>query len=115
MMTERVSITNMKPMRGSTATESVIMAITPSVAPRDMAPVSPMMKCAGKMLYQTNPSNAPTNTAQRAARMKRPLAKAKMLNAPKAIIKRPPASPSRPSVMFTAFEVAVITKMKSGM
>lgn len=72
MITERVSITKTKPISGRTATESVIMAITPSVAPRDMAPVSPIMKWAGKMLNQMKPMRAPTMTAQKAARMKRP-------------------------------------------
>jgi len=42
MMQERVSITKMNPMNGRIKTWSVSMAMTPSVAPRLRAPVSPM-------------------------------------------------------------------------
>ncbi len=37
-----------------------------------------------------------------------------MPNAPKDMIKRPDARPSRPSVKFTALAVAMMMKMKSG-
>lgn len=42
MIDERVSITKMNPTKGSIKTWSVSMAMTPSVAPRLSAPVSPM-------------------------------------------------------------------------
>ena len=91
------------------------MAITPSVAPSESAPVSPIIKLAGNMLYHTNPNNAPTMTAHNADKMNRPLAKAIIANTVKAMIKRPPANPSRPSVIFTALAVAVITSINRGM
>ncbi len=41
-MTDKVSITKIKPIRMSGKIASVIMAMTPSVAPSAIAPVSPM-------------------------------------------------------------------------
>lgn len=54
-------------------------------------------------------------TAQKAERINRPFMYAIIPNAPNARIRSPEARPSRPSVRFTAFEVARIMKMKSGM
>ncbi len=42
MITERASITKIKPIKGSTRVWSVSMAMTPRVAPREREPVSPM-------------------------------------------------------------------------
>ena len=54
-------------------------------------------------------------TAQKAVRINSPLAKERAPKQPKAMIRRPPARPSRPSVRLTALEVARMTRMKSGM
>lgn len=66
-------------------------------------------------MNQRKANKAPTITIQSAARIRRPSAYAITPNAPNAIIKRPLASPSSPSVKFTEFAVAIITKMKIGM
>jgi len=64
MITDKVSITKINPMTGRTATESVIIAITPNVAPSDSEPVSPMKNFAGGMLNHTKASVAPEITPQ---------------------------------------------------
>jgi len=58
---------------------------------------------------------APMMTAQSAARIKSPLMYARIPNAPNAIIRSPPARPSRPSVKFTEFDVARKMNMNRGM
>ena len=73
MITDRVSMTKTKPIIGKTKTESVIMAITPSVAPREIAPVSPIMNLAGMILNQRKPIIDPAITVQKADRINRPL------------------------------------------
>lgn len=115
MIIERVSITKINPMIGKTATESVNIAITPSVAPSEREPVSPMKNFAGGMLNQTNARVAPAITPQNAANMMSPFVKAMIPNALKEITSSPPAKPSKPSVKLTAFDVDTITRMKSGM
>ena len=54
-------------------------------------------------------------TAQKAARIKSPLAKESAPKQLKAMMSRPEAKPSRPSVRLTALEVATMTRMKRGM
>lgn len=115
MITVSVSITKIAAIKGSISTVSVIIAMTPMVAPRESAPVSPMINLAGGMLNQRKPKVDPQMTPQNAARIKRPFAYAKTASEANAMIVRPPARPSRPSVIFTAFAEATIIKMKSGM
>ncbi len=67
------------------------------------------------MLNQRNAVVPPQMTPQNAARINRPFAYAMAPRLKKAIIIRPPARPSRPSVMLTEFAEARIMKMKSGM
>lgn len=73
-MTESVSITKIKAMKGRIRTVLVIMAITPIVAPRANDPVSPMKNLAGGMLNQRNAVLAPQMTPQNEARISRPFA-----------------------------------------
>jgi len=58
---------------------------------------------------------APTITPQNADRIRRPCRYAMIPNAAKAMMSKPDASPSRPSVKLTEFEVARMMNMKSGM
>ncbi len=58
---------------------------------------------------------APTITPQNAERMRRPWRYAMIPNAANAMMSKPAARPSRPSVKLTEFEVARIMNMKRGM
>jgi len=66
------------------------------------------------MLNQRKAAVDPTMTPQNADSIRSPWIYAIIPNAPNASIKSPEASPSRPSVKFTEFEVATMMNMKSG-
>lgn len=114
-ITERVSITKINPIKGSTSTVSVRNAITPMVAPRARDPVSPMKNSAGGTLNHRKAAVAPKITPHRVANMNNPCRYAIMPSEKNARQINPPASPSSPSVMFTALADPTITKMKRGM
>ena len=71
-ITERVSITNMNPIKGNTSTLSVRKAITAMVAPRVSEPVSPIKNLAGGTLNQRNAEVAPIINPHNVVRIKRP-------------------------------------------
>ena len=88
----------------------LVCAIVAIVAPSAKEPVSPINTFAGLELNARNPSKHPTSTKQKTAISPVPvialefaLIKANVKNA---ISERPPARPSSPSVIFTAFELA---------
>lgn len=115
MITDRTSITNMNPMKGRRRISSIIKAITAIVAPRAKAPVSPMKNFAGGMLFHRNPAIAPAMVAHRAVSIQSPFSIAMSPRLRKDMIESPPASPSNPSVMFTALANPVTKKMNNGM
>src|SRR3989338_8205515 len=80
-----------------------------------MLPVSPIKKRAGGILNHKNAKSAPAITAQKDASSYFPDTNAIAPNAAKFVSNTPPASPSSPSVSFTANDVATITRIKNGM
>src|SRR5207244_3419012 len=105
------------------------MATAPSAAPSASEPTSPMKMSAGYELYQRNPSDAPTSEPQNtvsspapekcvssrySARTRLPTTYARAVYAVAAIVKMLIASPSSPSVRFTAFDSAVRTNAANG-
>src|SRR5215470_10613392 len=85
-------------------------------APSASEPTSPMNTCAGAAFHQRNPRQAPIMAAATMARSSalagstwytpgwRNCQNAMITNAAKTMAAEPAASPSSPSVMFTAFE-----------
>lgn len=69
MITDRVSIMKMNPMKGRIRTVSVKKAITARVAPKLRDPVSPMKNLAGGMFDQRKAEVAPMISPQKVARM----------------------------------------------
>src|SRR5438093_13789595 len=115
----------MPPTIGSSSSCLMRIATMPSAAPSASDPMSPMKISAGYELYQRNPSDAPTsapqNTVNSAASGKRtssrysantrwPVTYASAVYAAAAIAKMLMASPSSPTVRFTALDSAVSTK-----
>ena len=119
MTTERVTITNSPPTIGRSSCVLVARASAPSPAPIASAPVSPMNTRAGAAFHQRNPVHAPAIAAATSARSRagptpytwgwRNSQNPMNTKAAKAKVPDPAARPSRPSVRFTAFEVATIT------
>ena len=69
---------------------------------------------AGKALNHKKPTEAPTKQAERIARPSWPEVIVMAVNARKTIAHDPAASPSRPSVRFTALDAPAMTrKMKT--
>ena len=115
IITDSVSITKIKQIKGRTKIVSVSIAITPIVAPSAKEPVSPMKNFAGGMLFHKNAAVAPANTAQKVARINNPCVKDITARLSRAVIDSPDASPSRPSVILTALELPIIINKNSGM
>ena len=67
-MTLTTTLTGMMTMTGSRIHWPVISATTPSVAPSDSEPVSPMNISAGWTLYQRKAKMAPTTVKQKRTR-----------------------------------------------
>src|SRR3989338_6150043 len=114
MMTESDSTTSGNAIIGSTSAEFVSIAITPSVVPRLMAPVSPIKNLAGYTLNHKNASIPPAMAEQNIASSILPIAKQIAVNAPKENKRIPPANPSNPSASFTENAVETITNMNNG-
>src|SRR3954447_23993810 len=124
MTTDSPSSMNTPPTMNSSSSCLMSMAMVASAAPSASEPTSPMKISAGYELYQRNPSDAPTsapqNTVSSAAWGKRtssrysaktrwPVTYASAVYAAAAIAKMLIASPSSPSVRFTAFDSATRT------
>jgi hypothetical protein len=119
MTTEAASSTKMPPTM--TRTNSCLMrrAIVPSAPPSASEPTSPMKISAGYELYQRNPRLAPTSAPPKmvssamsgdtlgscrySAKRACPLTYVSAVSAVAATANTLIASPSRPSVRFTAF------------
>lgn len=114
MTLEPASTTNTAATTGKTNTELVSIATTPSAVPKANEPVSPMKNRAGKILNQVYANTAPTIARQKPAMPKLPCANAITPKALNALASKPPARPSRPSAMLTAFAVATTTNTNSG-
>ena len=122
-MTERDSITKIIPTMASITSNFVKTATVPNKAPSDNEPVSPMNIFAGKQLYHKKPKHAPI-VAAHIMLMFPNVASVCMLMANMAVaikknikagIKSPAASPSKPSLKFTEFDVPAITNISKGM
>src|SRR5499426_2765228 len=124
MMTDSASRTNTPPTITSSSSCLMRMATVPSAAPSASEPTSPMKISAGYELYQRNPNDAPTSDPQNtvsspapekcvssrySASTRLPTTYASAVYAAAAIVKTLIASPSRPSVRFTAFDSATST------
>ena len=94
-----------------------MIATLPNAAPKASDPVSPINTLAGCELYTRNPTKAPTNTKQNTAISSFPAVQTEpheiIPKAKKAIAERPPARPSKPSVMFTALLLPTKTNSKN--
>src|SRR5262252_6724227 len=116
-ITDTASSTNSPPTMPRTISCLVATAIAPSMPPSASEPVSPMKTEAGGALNQRKPSPAPITAPHTTAsspvpgtkwscryseRTPLPTTQAKMPKQPAAIITGTMASPSRPSVRFTA-------------
>ena len=111
MMTDAVSITKISPISGRTRIWPVIRAMTASVAPSDSDPESPMKIWAGWTLNQRKPEQGADDQGAEEGEVRLGRARsagATIRNATKAKTSVPPASPSRPSVMFTPLLAAMI-------
>src|SRR3989338_4141312 len=114
MMTESDSTTSGNAIIGSTSAEFVSIAITPSVVPKLMAPVSPIKNLAGYTLNHKKVKSPPDMAAQNIASSMRPIANASAVYAPKQNKRMPPANPSRPSDSFTENALETITSINRG-
>ena len=114
MITDKVSIIKIAVKNGNTRIVSVKHAITAMVPPRASEPVSPMKYFAGGMLFHIKAPVAPTIVAQNVARMYKPWVYEIIPRLMNVNMLKPEANPSRPSVMFTAFDDAVINATKRG-
>src|SRR3989338_371187 len=114
-MTLNDSITRIAPIIGRYRAVLVSMATMARVMPKDMAPVSPIIKRAGLMLNHKKAKRAPTMTPQKAVKSYLPRMKEMAHKEPKLVSKTPAASPSSPSVSLTEKAVATRMKMKMGM
>ena len=89
----------------------VKIAIEAIVAPREREPVSPIIILAGFVLKNKYPKREPTKMKQNTAISSYPIIQTEFQltnpSAKKAIKESPPASPSKPSVIFTALLLAI--------
>src|ERR1035437_9487527 len=131
-MTEIASTTKTPPMNTSSTSCLMSTATTAMAAPSPSAPTSPMKISAGCALYQRKPTMAPVIDPQNtvssdvcglrascrySASCACPPAYVSAGSARAAIIIRPMASPSSPSVRFTALDentTTSATKMQNG-
>src|SRR5215217_5449406 len=96
------SITKMPPITISSTSVFVITASAAIAPPRPSDPVSPMKIDAGNELNQRKPTQAPTRHAATSARSVWRVVNVIAMYASRTIAEQPAASPSRPSVRFTA-------------
>src|SRR5271169_849999 len=131
-MTESASSTNTPPTKNSRISCLMATATIPIEPPSASEPTSPMNTSAGCALYQRNPRDEPTSAPQKIvssptcgrcgiSRYSENRAKlvtyVKTVSAPAATTTQPIASPSSPSVRFTALEEPTMTnatKIKNG-
>ena len=89
-------------------------AVAATAPPKNRLPVSPINILAGFMLYGINPKDAPVRIAKIRAISVCPV-KRHMTNTDiEAIDETPTASPSRPSMRFTAFVTPTIHRIVTG-
>src|SRR5579864_5007345 len=129
-ITDTASMTNTPPMKGSSSSCLMITATVPMAPPSASDPTSPMNTSAGCALYQRNPIDDPTIAPQKivnsatwgircnsryVAKVACPLTYVSTVSAPAAITVQPIASPSRPSVRFTALLDPTMTSATKAM
>src|ERR1700688_1940072 len=129
-MTDIASITNTPPINGSSNSCLMITATVPIAPPSASDPTSPINTSAGCALYHRNPIDDPTIAPQKivnsptcgifgisryVANVACPLTYVNMVSAPAAITVHPIASPSNPSVRFTALLDPTITSATNAM
>src|SRR5580700_1879922 len=129
-MTETASITNTPPINGSSNSCLMITATVPIAPPSASEPTSPMNTSAGCALYHKNPIDDPTIAPQKivnsptcgifgisryVAKVACPLTYVSTVSAPAAITVQPMASPSKPSVRFTALLDPTMTSATKAM
>src|SRR5258708_7426566 len=123
-MTESASNTKTPPTKNSRISCLMATAAIPIEPPSAREPTSPMNTSAGCALYQRNPSDDPTSAPQKtvssptsgrcwrsryAENRAKLVTYVKTVSAPAATTTQPIASPSRPSVRFTALDDPTIT------
>src|ERR1700691_3870778 len=123
-ITDIASITNTPPINGSSSSCLIITATVPIAPPSASDPTSPMNTSAGCALYHKNPIAEPTIAPQKivssptcgmrgisryVANVACALTYVSTVSAPAAITVQPIASPSSPSVRFTALLEPTIT------
>ena len=105
-MTDNVSITYIPPTIMTNISIFSISAKVPITPPRASEPVSPINIFAGKALNFKNPSKAPAKAIAKTATSKFCVLKPTIAKKVNTIIVTEVASPSTPSVKFTALVTA---------
>ena len=91
-----------------------VTTMTESTYPRTRLPESPRKTFAGLKLKGRNPSNAPINTNKTVASSIAPVYMKIAAQVPAAMLPRPAAQPSKPSIRLNAFVMPTIQKMVRG-